>query len=107
MIREPTCNHVSASIIRVTDFDVSTARRTADPATIDPFLMAEEPPDPARRAVDTSKSVTLMIDAETWLQVGSRITNPDGQLVGEYYFRDVELNPKFAPDQFKPSAFRK
>ncbi|HVK18759.1 MAG TPA: DUF1571 domain-containing protein [Fimbriiglobus sp.] len=81
--------------------------RTADPATIDPFLMAEEPPDPARRAVDTSKSVTLMIDAETWLQVGSRITNPDGQLVGEYYFRDVELNPKFAPDQFKPSAFRK
>jgi hypothetical protein len=81
--------------------------RTADPPTIDPFLMAEETPDPSRRAADTSKTVTLYIDAQTWLQVGSRITNPEGQLVGEYYFKDVELNPQFAADQFKPSAFRK
>jgi hypothetical protein len=81
--------------------------RTADPPTIDPYLMAEEPPDPSRRAADTSKTVTLFIDAETWLQVGSRITNPEGQLVGEYYFRDVELNPQFAADQFKPSVFQK
>ena len=60
-----------------------------------------------RLAVDASRTVTTMIDAETGLQVGTRITNPDGQLVGEYYFRDVELNPHFPPDQFKPSALRK
>lgn len=81
--------------------------RTADPPTIDPFQMAEEPPDPGRRAADTSKTVILYIDAETWLQLGSRITNPEGQLVGEYYFKDVELNPQFAADQFTPSTFRK
>ncbi len=81
--------------------------RTSDPPTIDPFLMTEEPPDPKGRVADTSKTVTLMIDAETLLQVGSRITNPAGELVGEYYFKGVELNPHFAADQFKPSALRK
>ncbi|HET6575022.1 MAG TPA: DUF1571 domain-containing protein [Fimbriiglobus sp.] len=81
--------------------------RTADPPTIDPFQMTEPPPDPSGRPADTSKSVTLYIDAETWLQLGSRIINPAGELVGEYYFKDVELNPQFAPDQFTPSAFRK
>jgi hypothetical protein len=81
--------------------------RTADPPTVDPFLMDEPPPDPSGRLADASKTVTIMIDAVTWLQVGSRITNPDGELVGEYYFRDVELDPEFTPDQFTPAAFRK
>ena len=81
--------------------------RTTERPTIDPFLMDETPPGPEGREADTSHIVTIMIDAETWLQVGSRITNPAGELVGEYYFKDVVLNPEFAADQFKPTAFRK
>jgi hypothetical protein len=81
--------------------------RTCDPPVIDPFLMEQPPLDPGNRTADASKTVTVMIDAELGLQIGTRITNPEGDLVGEYYFRDVELNPHFPPDQFKPSALRK
>ena len=27
------------------------------------------------------------------------------ELLGEYFFRDVRLNPEISPDQFKPAAF--
>jgi hypothetical protein len=81
--------------------------RTCDPPVIDPFLMAEPPLDPGGRTADASKTVTVMVDSETGLQIGTRITNPEGGLVGEYYFRKVELNPHFPPEQFKPSALRK
>jgi hypothetical protein len=52
----------------------------------------------------------IFIDKENWLQVGSivegKFVEPNGKryLIGEYYFRDIQLNPKFAPDQFKESA---
>jgi hypothetical protein len=49
--------------------------------------------------------VTLYIDQETWLQVGTVLKKEDGKtLVGEYLFHDIKLNPKFAADQFKPAA---
>jgi len=52
----------------------------------------------------------IFVDKQNWLQVGSivegKVEEPNGQryLIGEYYFRDIELNPKFAPDQFKEAA---
>ena len=39
-------------------------------------------------------------DKDTWLQVGSTLKNADGQLVGEYWFYDIQLNPDFKPDPF-------
>ncbi len=82
--------------------------RTCDPPTIDPFLMSEKHVEPrGDRIADASRTVTIMIDVETWLQVGTHIEGVEGQLVAEYLFRDIELNPQFPPDQFKPSAFRK
>jgi hypothetical protein len=42
---------------------------------------------------------TMYIDKETWLQVGSVLKGEDG-LVGEYFFRDIKLNPDFKPDTF-------
>jgi hypothetical protein len=38
-------------------------------------------------------------DQETWLQVGSVLWRND-ELLGEFYFRDVQINPKFDPDTF-------
>jgi hypothetical protein len=48
----------------------------------------------------------LAIDAETWLQTGSRLLNADGDLIGRYEFRDVQLNPPFDESSFKPAALR-
>ncbi|HKI31441.1 MAG TPA: DUF1571 domain-containing protein [Gemmataceae bacterium] len=49
---------------------------------------------------------TVYIDKETWLQVGSVAGGKDG-LIGAYYYRDVEINPEFAPDQFRPAGLKK
>lgn len=46
----------------------------------------------------------MYIDRENWLQVGSILHGVDGRLIAEYYFRDIHLNPQFAPNQFDPSA---
>jgi hypothetical protein len=55
--------------------------------------------------------VTLYIDAERWLQLGSELyrTDPDGTrvLVGAYYFRDVQLNPTVPPDTFTIAGLKK
>lgn len=67
--------------------------------------------DPKVVAVQGHTEVTIFIDAERWLQVGSELyrTEPDGTrvLVGAYYFRDVELNPAFPPDTFTPEGLKK
>lgn len=50
--------------------------------------------------------VTVFIDKETWLQVGSIVKGKDGELIGAYYFRDIQLNPTFKDSQFKPAALQ-
>ena len=82
-------------------------RRTCQPAEVDPFLSAEPQPTPTPGDQDAFATVTIMLDAETWLQVGSEQHNEAGELVGAYYFREVEQNPAFGPDQFKVSALKK
>ena len=58
-------------------------------------------PDPKVVAAEGFTEVTIFIDAERWLQVGTELyrTEPDGTrvLVGAYYFRDVQLNPESRP----------
>jgi hypothetical protein len=53
---------------------------------------------------DGLTEVTLYIDKETWFQVGSVLKGEKGKLLGEYLFRDIQLNPKFKPNQFERSA---
>lgn len=48
--------------------------------------------------------LTIYIDTKNWLQVGSILKDPAGNLIAEYFFRDIKLNPTFKPDQFKRSA---
>jgi hypothetical protein len=50
---------------------------------------------------------TMFVDKETWLQVGTILKNDEGQLIGEYFFRDVKLNPDFPPGTFTREALKR
>ncbi|MBX9680413.1 MAG: DUF1571 domain-containing protein [Gemmataceae bacterium] len=50
--------------------------------------------------VDGINRLTLFIDPETGLQVGSIVENAAEELLGEYFFTDLQLNPMFSPEQF-------
>jgi Protein of unknown function (DUF1571) len=48
--------------------------------------------------------MTFYFDMETWLQVGSILKGPNEELIAEYFFRDVRINPKFKDKQFKKES---
>ena len=70
-----------------------------------------EATDPKVVANEGFTEVTIFVDAERWVQVGTELyrTEPDGTrvLVGAYAFRDVQLNPDFPPDTFTPAGMKK
>ena len=49
--------------------------------------------------------ITLFIDDATWFQVGTILKDHD-ELIGEYYFRDINMNPTFEPKQFEPEILK-
>lgn len=53
---------------------------------------------------DALNELTLYIDTETWLQAGSILRDPHGNLLAEYFFRDIVLNPEFSETQFTRKA---
>jgi hypothetical protein len=53
---------------------------------------------------DGVTDVTIYIDKENWLQVGSILKSDDGKLIGEYIFRDLRINPSFKANRFKRAA---
>jgi hypothetical protein len=55
---------------------------------------------------DGITQLTTYVDKETWLQVGSILKGGEGQLIGEYFFRDIQLNPEFKPGTFTPEALK-
>ena len=55
-------------------------------------------------AEDGTNEVTIYIDKEHWFQIRSVIKDAEGKLIGDYIFRDIQLNPKFKPNQFESSA---
>jgi hypothetical protein len=56
---------------------------------------------------DGVAELTIYIDKETWLQVGSELKGLDGQLIAAYYFANIELNPSFSPNVFGRETFVK
>jgi hypothetical protein len=66
------------------------------------YKLVRSPYEPLEE--DELNELTLYFDQETWLQVGSILKNGRGELISEYYFRDVRLNPEFKKDQFTRSA---
>jgi hypothetical protein len=53
---------------------------------------------------DNVSEVTVYIDKENGLQVGSVLKDANGKLIGEYMFHDLRINPEFKPNQFTRSA---
>jgi hypothetical protein len=51
--------------------------------------------------------LTIYVDKENWLQVGSLLKGAENQVIGEYFFRDIRLNPEFKPDTFTREAVAK
>jgi hypothetical protein len=51
--------------------------------------------------------VVIYIDTETWLQVGSTLRDQKGQLIADYYFSDIRLNPDFPPNHFSRDLLKK
>lgn len=58
-------------------------------------FVAYTPPDG-----DDVNELVMFIDRDTQLQIGSILLDSQKKLVAEYYFRDIELNPKFDDNQF-------
>ncbi len=55
---------------------------------------------------DGVTDLTIYIDVETWFQVGVLAKGAEGQTIGEYFFRDIRLNPDFSRDQFTRKALQ-
>jgi hypothetical protein len=49
---------------------------------------------------DKLNELAIYIDKETWIHVGSELRDVKGELIAEYYFRDLKINPTFEPNQF-------
>jgi hypothetical protein len=72
----------------------------------DPFALDEEPPtDPKVIERDGFTQVKIFVDAERWIQVGTELRKGT-DLVGAYYYRDLELNPTCAADTFTTGAIK-
>jgi hypothetical protein len=56
---------------------------------------------------DGVTELTVYIDTENWLQVGNVLKGEEGRLIGEYFFRDIKINPEFAPDTFSREALKR
>jgi hypothetical protein len=60
---------------------------------------------------DGTQELTLYVDRENYLPIGvvvkGKVDPATGnrELLGEYFYRDVHLNPEIRPEQFKEAAF--
>jgi hypothetical protein len=56
---------------------------------------------------DGITELTIYVDKETWLQVGSELKGKENQWIAKYYFRDIRINPEIKDEMFKAEALRK
>ena len=56
---------------------------------------------------DGIEQLTVYVDKETWLQVGSVLKDGEGRLIGEYIFHDIKLNPRFEAGTFTRDALKR
>ncbi len=53
---------------------------------------------------DQLTELTVYYDTEHWLQVGAVLKDVKGELLGEYFFYNIEINPTFSEKQFTRDA---
>jgi hypothetical protein len=62
--------------------------------------------DYAKPEDDGIRELTTYIDTENWLQLGTVLKGEEGKLIGEYFFRNVTLNPEFKPGTFSRDSLK-
>ena len=82
-------------------------RRTCPADEIDAFVSGEPEAVTDKNRADAFRTVTVHLDCETWLQVGTLLHRADGTPAGAYWFRDVQLDPPFDRDTFTTAAFKR
>lgn len=50
---------------------------------------------------------TLIIDKNSWLQVGTILKGRENQLIGDYFFRDLKINPDLPDNTFSRDALKR
>lgn len=66
------------------------------------YKLVRTPYDPPE--LEGINEYTLYIDKELMLQTGSVLKDSKGELIAEYWFRDVRINPEFNKKQFTRNA---
>jgi hypothetical protein len=56
---------------------------------------------------DRITGLTIYVDKVSWLQVGTSIKGEGGQFIGDYYFRDIKINPDFPANTFTIDALKR
>ncbi len=93
--------------IEETGVDCYVVKRICKTPDVDAFeLGGTAPTDPEVIARDGFGEITVMIDAQRWLQVGTELRKANGELVGAYYFRNVDLNPSFSAKYFSRESLK-
>jgi len=82
--------------------------RTCPHRELDSFSRDEATPtDPKRIDSEGFDTVTIYIDAEHWIQTGTELKRSNGDLMGSYFFRDLERNPMFDAQEFKLEGLKR
>jgi hypothetical protein len=82
-------------------------RRTCAADQIDPFVTGGPKVDVTdKNRRDSFRTVTVYLDCETRLQVGTEQHRHDGELTASYWFRDVNLKPTFDAETFTTKSFK-
>ena len=69
------------------------------------YKFVRTPYDPPEGlAKENLNELTIYIDMQTMMQVGSVLKDMEGKLIAEYFFREIELNPTFDEKQFTMDA---
>jgi hypothetical protein len=88
--------------------DCYIVKRICPAPEVDPFeLGGSVKLNPELIANEGFNELTIMIDAKTWLQVGTELRRSNGDLIGAYYFRDIELKPTFSEETFNKDGLLK
>lgn len=69
------------------------------------YIFVRKPYDPLEE--DQLNELIIFIDKKHWMQVGSILKTDKGEIIAEYYFRDVVVNPAFEPDFFTRARLEK
>jgi hypothetical protein len=88
--------------------DCYMVKRICRSLEVDPFeLGGTVKLTPELLAQEGFSELTIMIDAKSWIQVGTELRRDNGDLIGAYYFRDIEVNPAFPTDTFNKDGLLK